>query len=256
MNTQRLEENSEYQRQQIENTIGELRQRLSPGQLLDEVLAYTKDGGGEFLSNFGRQATANPLPVTLIGAGLAWLLFSKANGSGAGDGSSFTSHTGRHNGPTGDTGATAEGLGQKAAEATGEAWNTVQSTAGNVSAQAKDAISTAKDAVSAGASAIGENTRSVAGKAKNLAGSSVSFLKDEPLVLLGAGLAIGAAVGASLPTTQTEEKLVGSASADLKSQVGDIASDLKDAGKDLSNGIAESLKDQVGGNGTSPDAYH
>src|SRR5947209_600677 len=74
MNAQQLEAQSELQRREIENTIGELRRRLSPGQLVDELLAYTKDGGGQFLSNLGRQATANPLPVTLMGAGLTWLL--------------------------------------------------------------------------------------------------------------------------------------------------------------------------------------
>src|SRR6186713_1712322 len=77
MNTQQLEARSELERNAVENTVGELRRRLSPGQLVDELLAYTNDGGGEFISNLGRQATNNPLPVTLIGAGLAWFLFSK-----------------------------------------------------------------------------------------------------------------------------------------------------------------------------------
>ena len=77
MNTQQLEAQADFERRQVETTAGEIRRRLSPGQLLDEVLAYTKDGGGEFLSNLGRQATDNPLPVSLIGAGLGWFLFSK-----------------------------------------------------------------------------------------------------------------------------------------------------------------------------------
>src|SRR5579859_220920 len=77
MNTKQLEAKSELERDAVQNTIGELRRRLSPGQLVDEFLAYTNDGGGEFISNLGRQATNNPLPVTLIGAGLAWFLFSQ-----------------------------------------------------------------------------------------------------------------------------------------------------------------------------------
>jgi len=257
MNTQQLEANSEYQRQQIENTIGEIRRRLSPGELLDEVLAYTKDGGSQFLSNFGRQATANPLPVTLIGAGLAWFLFSKTNGSSQGDTSYRESGMDR-SGSTGNEEAATADLGQKAAAASAEAWNTVQNTTGDVTEQARKAFSKAKEAVSEGAAVMSESTKSAAAKARDMAGTSFAFLKDEPLVLLGAGLAIGAAVCASLPATEAEQNLVGEASAQLKSQVGEMASDqldkVKDAGKDLSEDIAQSVKDKI--RGEAPEAYH
>lgn len=53
---------------------------------------------------------------------------------------------------------------------------------------------------------------------------------------------------------------MGEASAQLKSRVGEMANDqldkVKEASKDLSEGIAQSLKDKVGGDGTSPEAYN
>jgi len=67
------------QRGRVEARIGEIRDRLSPGQLVDEVLSYTKDGGGKFAANFGQQITANPLPAALVGVGLVWLIASNAN---------------------------------------------------------------------------------------------------------------------------------------------------------------------------------
>ena len=71
-----LEREVNAQRDRVEARIGEIKDRLSPGQLIDEVLSYTKDGGGKFASNLGQQITANPLPAALVGVGLAWLIAS------------------------------------------------------------------------------------------------------------------------------------------------------------------------------------
>jgi hypothetical protein len=76
-----LEREVNEQRNRVEARIGEIKERLSPGQLIDEVLSYSKDGGGKFASNFAQQITANPLPAALVGIGLAWLMGS--NGKSA-----------------------------------------------------------------------------------------------------------------------------------------------------------------------------
>lgn len=69
-----LEAEVEAQRNRVENAVGEIQQRLSPGQLVDEVLSYTKSGSGEFVANLGRSVTNNPLPVALLGVSLFWLM--------------------------------------------------------------------------------------------------------------------------------------------------------------------------------------
>ena len=69
-----IEREVEAQRAQVESTIGEIKERLTPGQLMDEVLSYTKHGGAHFASNLGHTITANPLPATLLGISLAWLM--------------------------------------------------------------------------------------------------------------------------------------------------------------------------------------
>jgi len=73
-----LQREVEQQRDRLENRIDEIQQRLSPGQLVDEMLAYTKGGGGEFLGSLQRNVTANPLPVALLGVSLAWLMAKPA----------------------------------------------------------------------------------------------------------------------------------------------------------------------------------
>lgn len=74
-----LDRETQVQRDRIGARIDEIKQRLSPGQLMDELLSYTKDGGNRFVSNFGAQVSANPIPAALVGVGLVWLMSANAN---------------------------------------------------------------------------------------------------------------------------------------------------------------------------------
>ena len=62
------------QRAEISATLTEIKERLSPGELLDQVLrdARTRDAIARMGSAIGR----NPLPVVLIGVGALWLALS------------------------------------------------------------------------------------------------------------------------------------------------------------------------------------
>lgn len=76
-----LQREIELQRTRVESTIDQIQEKLSPGQLVDELLAYTKGGGGEFVASLQRNVTANPLPVALLGVSLAWLMAKPAAGA-------------------------------------------------------------------------------------------------------------------------------------------------------------------------------
>ena len=76
-----LQREIELQRTQVEDRIDQIQQKLSPGQIVDELMAYTKGGGGEFVSTLQRQVTANPLPVALLGVSIAWLMAKPASTS-------------------------------------------------------------------------------------------------------------------------------------------------------------------------------
>jgi hypothetical protein len=81
-----IEREVEAQRAQVESTIGEIKERLTPGQLVDELLSYTKNGGAHFASNLGQTVTANPLPAALLGVSLAWLIFGNQKQPSYGNG--------------------------------------------------------------------------------------------------------------------------------------------------------------------------
>src|SRR4051812_28752024 len=86
--SEQLEREAEQTRSQLADTLDELRACISPGQVANQIADYASDGSaGEFAHNLKNQVARNPLPVSLIGAGLAWLMF--ANGKAA-DGGTTT----------------------------------------------------------------------------------------------------------------------------------------------------------------------
>lgn len=79
--TERLERETEQTRAELEQTLGELRARMSPGQLFDQATDYFRNSGGRtYLHNLREEVVHNPVPITLIGAGIAWLAISGAMG--------------------------------------------------------------------------------------------------------------------------------------------------------------------------------
>jgi hypothetical protein len=70
-----LQREIEADRQRIEEKLHAIQERMSPGQLMDELLEYAKtSGGAEYLNNLGLAMKANPIPIALMGVSIAWLL--------------------------------------------------------------------------------------------------------------------------------------------------------------------------------------
>lgn len=79
-----IQQEIEADRQRIEDRIDAIQERMSPGQLVDELLAYAKgSGGGEYVSNLGKALKANPMPVALMGVSLAWLMAKQGSATTA-----------------------------------------------------------------------------------------------------------------------------------------------------------------------------
>ena len=72
-----IERDVERTRANLTRTLDELRDRLSPGQVMDQLTEWAKgSGGAEFARNLGAQVRDNPLPILLVGAGIGWLMMS------------------------------------------------------------------------------------------------------------------------------------------------------------------------------------
>lgn len=248
--SEQLEREAGQTRAQVERTLEELRTRMSPGQVVDQLVDYARDGGaGTFFRNLGRRTIENPLPVAVIGAGLAWLMISngrehRARRLGYYD-VQDTSDLGTGMMAT-DTGES-PGLGERAS-----------SIASDASHRARDAAESVSDTARAAGAALGDMARRVSEKAHSTSSSLgdraasaysgassgvrratsavahsashlghgtmrgtrsfVDFCKDQPLLLAGLGLAVGAAIGAAFPATEVEQRLAGNEPSDQRNQ--------------------------------------
>jgi hypothetical protein len=82
--SEQFEREAEETRWRLVGTFEELRDRMTPGRVVDQVVDYTRDGpAAEFLRNLKREARENPMPLVLIGIGIAWLMLASSRTSRA-----------------------------------------------------------------------------------------------------------------------------------------------------------------------------
>jgi Protein of unknown function (DUF3618) len=73
----RLEREAEETLWQLSGTLEELRGRMTPGRVVDQVIDYTRGSpAAEFLRNLGREVRENPMPLVVAGIGILWLLLA------------------------------------------------------------------------------------------------------------------------------------------------------------------------------------
>lgn len=78
-----LERDAERVRAQISDTADQLRDRMTPGQLMDEALnQFGRGDASQLLANLKNQARDNPMALALIGSGIAWMMMGSGPRSG------------------------------------------------------------------------------------------------------------------------------------------------------------------------------
>lgn len=201
--SEQLERQADRTRAQLADTLEELRTRISPSQVVDELMDYTREGGAaEFARNLGRDVRAHPLPTTLIVAGLGWLFMGNARptqGDGAGE----------------EASGTAEAIADRASEAS-----------------EKIDRAGATQAVKGAANSLGQS-------ASDSGRLFLQFCREQPIFMAGLGLAAGAVVGALLSSTETGKRLAEEASAAATDSAERMATRRPDKAKDVARAETE-----------------
>jgi ElaB/YqjD/DUF883 family membrane-anchored ribosome-binding protein len=74
-NQDQIEQDLEHTRARMDSRLTELQGRLSPGQILDDLMGYFRGSeGGDFARNLLASVKSNPMPAALTGISLAWLM--------------------------------------------------------------------------------------------------------------------------------------------------------------------------------------
>ena len=168
--SEQLEREAEQTRAAFERTLEELRARITPGQIVDQLMDYARTGtAADFFRNLGQRTVDNPLPLMMVGAGIAWLVLA---------------NSGRAAGPSAGTIA-----------------ETTRSAASRVGETARSAGATIGDLAQRARSQIGTASEPQLGQTEAHRTGLVNFFSDHPVALVGLGLAIGAAIGAAVTPT-------------------------------------------------------
>jgi ElaB/YqjD/DUF883 family membrane-anchored ribosome-binding protein len=190
-------------RTDMDATLTAIEQRLTPGQLIDQGLDYLRHSGGrEFVSNLGGSVKNNPLPVALMGIGMAWLM---ATGN------------------------------RRPEERLAEGMSSTRQRLSQTGQSARERIGQ-----------WGETAR---GGMQRVRGGYDSIVREQPLVLGAIGLAVGALLGAGLPRTREEDRLMGEASDRLTEKARDVGREQVEKAKEAASAAKDTVMKEAGKQG-------
>jgi hypothetical protein len=257
--TAELERDAEVARAKVADTAESIRNRMTPGQLIDEFSGLFSGGDGSVaLGNLKSQVRDNPLPVALIGAGLAWLMLgngpaaatpTRSNSRTSASGS-FADANDDGSGSFGDrVSGVAEGLESAAIRSVDAVGDMVADAARSAGSPAADSSESVRSQLAEGKKWV----EGAAGSATSGAGdftakarqSATDLFQSEPLILAVLGMAVGTAIGAMLPRTEIEDQSLGAYS----DKVRDTAHELMDKGVEGAKEVAaeayQTVKDEA-----------
>jgi ElaB/YqjD/DUF883 family membrane-anchored ribosome-binding protein len=228
METDRIEADLNQSRHRLNDTLEALGQKLSPGQMVDEVLGLAQGQAGEFAGKLGRQVKDNPLPTLLIAAGVGMLLLNR-NQSGANSNVSADDwqHERRYRSLEEARWSTPRNIGesdsdyeervhhvyaktldlkQKAGEAVHEFKDRVKRTVEGVKANAEGARERMAHVLSDAKHSVQDQARKLGSAASNARHSAENFYDDSPLAAGAIALAVGALIGSATPLSRPERE--------------------------------------------------
>jgi hypothetical protein len=232
-----IEADIERTRHDLDATLSALEQRLTPGQLMDQGLAYLRRSGArEYVDRLGETAKQDPVPLALVGVGLAWLMWSERGRGRSGDaephGSFAASAQERAASIADNAAAMKDGVARASHRVAGTA-HALRERAGRLGDGARERAARAIDTAR-------EQTERVRGGYRQLT-------TEQPLVLGAVGLALGAVLAAAAPRTRQEDRVLGPAREGLQNDLLQAAHDSIDAAaraaSSAANAAVETLHD-------------
>ena len=260
--TTELERDAETTRAHIADTAESIRNKMSPGQLIDEFAGMFSGGdGAAALSNMKGQIRDNPLAVTMVGAGLAWLILGQgASTTSQGEASFAKSPAGKP--ASGALEFTAGGERGSRADDQADEKGVVGDMLSDVAESVGSVAGRAASAVQSGAEAVGERLKSTAGGSRSggasnatqrASSAALELFQREPLAIAALGLAVGTAIGAMLPHTDLEDEQIGRYRDKVRGAAEDLLGKGIEGAKEVAAEAYQAIKDEADRLGTASD---
>lgn len=255
-----LEREAEAARERVADTAESIRRKLTAGQMIDEFSdMFTGGDLSGALGTLKTQVRDNPLPVLLVGAGIAWLAFGQGVAGGNGSGSRtqsrpraahrYNSADPTHHPTSGVDGSmmssVTDGVKSAAASMTHAVSGAAESVSEAVSGMAGSASGTVSDMAGSLSDTADRLRHSMLSGAshmpRKLQRSASGLAEQEPLLIAALGLTIGAVAGAMFPASQFEKEEIGPHVDRLR----DGAKDMLDKGMDSAGRVASRAYDAL-----------
>ena len=173
---EQLERSAERIRADLDATLDALERKLSPSQLLDRSLDYLRDHGGDLAVAVGDSVRRNPVPILVTVAGLGWLIATAVRSRASIDVT-----------PIDDT----------------DIDDTLDDEFEDEFAESSFADPHAVR------SRFHDRVAAARARTRQAQYRAVSAVEERPLLFGGLAVALGALLGAIIPRTEYEDKLVG-----------------------------------------------
>ncbi len=180
----RIERDIDATRADLRATLSALEKRFSLEHLAEMTIGRIRDRGGEFAGNLTETAARNPMPVLLASIGIGWMMLTSRRGNGSADGARMARKFAAARDRAGDT-------AEAARESFGDAAESLRSGASRVADAAREQMDHAYEGIDYAHQRFDR------------------LVHEQPLMLGVMGIAAGALIGALLPTTDAEDRLVG-----------------------------------------------
>jgi Protein of unknown function (DUF3618) len=177
-----LERSADRIRADLDRTLGALERRLAPSQLLDRSLSYLREHGGDMTRSVAEACRRNPVPIMITVAGLGWLVASSIRKRDEIDVTPTTVDL-DDRADMDDDDPLGEASSYEGSSSYGESHN--------LRSKVHDRVAAAR-----------AQTRRAQYRA-------VSAVEESPFLFGGLAIAIGALLGAVVPSTEYEDKVVG-----------------------------------------------
>jgi ElaB/YqjD/DUF883 family membrane-anchored ribosome-binding protein len=220
-----IEQQISQTRREVERTLDAISRKFSPGQMVDEALDYVRhSGGSEFAHNLNETVKRNPMPVTLVGIGLAWLMMS-----GRERGYAAQSTGSRRMGEA--IGGAGHRL-SRSVEAGRQKLTETRSRVSEVSHGLRDRMSELSGSTRQQSSQMSQRVR----------GGYRQLLQEQPFALGALGVALGALLGVVLPPARQEGRIMGQVRDKLEDQARGSVDEQWEISEQVSRTVGETVQ--------------
>lgn len=257
-------------RGEMSETIDAIQERLSPQAIKEQVkdqvreatigkaedmVRNTTDTINDARATIMETVRQNPIPAALVGIGLGWLLINRRSPaprgyrgySGQGYYRPVSYPGGYRDGSFYDQGRYVGEAPYRAQEGAGNVVNRAQETVGNIADRAQETVGNIADRAQETVGSIADQAQEAAGyvadqaqyQARRVEDRFQQTLDESPLALGALAVALGTAVGFSLPQTRRENELLGEARDTLVERAQEVAQDTVERVRQVAGDVME-----------------